>query len=333
MSEILQPVVTPCYTLIHGDCVPTLAAMPERSIALSVSSIPFANLFAYTRDEADMGNNRPESFWYGFRCVAEALKRAMMPGRHVCIHVTQLKAYKVLHGYMGLRDFVGDVVRVMQDAGFNYQADVSIGKNPQSVAQRFHDHNLLFATLRKDSVGNWPTKNDYLLVFGAPGDNEVPVTSLGRGEITVEDWIKWACGVWHDIHEGDVLRVNRAGGVGSGAEGDETKHVCPLQLEVIRRPILMWTNPGELVCDPFNGIGSTTHEAVKLGRRGLGIDLKPEHHTTATTVMRQLERELAAKAAQGTLFGLDAPAQAPAASASKARAKRPRAAAKVEAAE
>lgn len=302
MSEDLAPVVNDRYTLVHGDCVPVLTAMPQRSVALAVTSIPFANLFAYTRDEADLGNNRPESFWYGMRCVADALRGAMMPGRVVAIHVTQLKAYKVLHGYMGLRDFVGDVVRVMQDAGFSYRADVTIGKNPQSVAQRFHDHNLLFATLKKDSVGNWPTKNDYLLVFGAPGDNEVPVTSLARGEISVEDWIRWACGLWHDINEGEVLRVNRAGSAGSGGEDEETKHVCPLQLEVIRRAVLLWTNPGELVLDPFNGIGSTTHEAVRMGRKALGIDLKPEHHKTANAVMARLERELAAAAAQGQLF-------------------------------
>lgn len=302
MSTRLDPVVTDQYTLIHGDCVDALTALPERTLGLVVTSIPFANLFAYTRDEADLGNNRPESFWYGFRCVAQALARAMMPGRKVCIHVTQLKAYKVLHGYMGLRDFVGDVVRVMQDAGFAYQADIAIGKNPQSVAQRFHDHNLLFATLKKDSCGNWPTKNDYLLVFGAPGDNAVPVTSLARGEITTEDWIKWACGVWPDIHEGDVLKVNRSGAAGSGDTDEQTKHVCPLQLEVIRRPTLMWSNPGEIVCDPFNGFGSTTHTAVKLGRRGLGIDLTPKHHTTATAVMRDLVRQIEVANAQVGLF-------------------------------
>ena len=311
MSDLLPPVVTDRYTLVHADCVPTLAATPEGSVALCVTSIPFANLFAYTRDEADLGNNRPESFWYGFRCVAEALRRVMMPGRVVAIHVTQLKAYKVLQGYMGLRDFVGDVVRVMQDAGFSYRADVTIGKNPQSVAQRFHDHNLLFATLKKDSVGNWPTKNDYLLVFGAPGENAVPVTSLARGEITVEDWIRWACGLWHDVQEGDVLRVNHTGRAGSGDDEEQTKHVCPLQLEVIRRAVLLWSNPGERVLDPFNGIGSTSYQAVKLGRTALGIDLKPDHHTTAAGVMRDLERELRFASAQTSLFAESAPSAKP----------------------
>ncbi len=312
MSAEHAPVVTPLYTLLHGDSVHALAALADAGAraALSVTSIPFADLFAYTKDQADLGNNRPEAFWYGFRCLAAQWVRAMAPGRVVAIHCTQLKAYKVLHEFMGLRDFVGDVVRVMTDAGFEYRGDVTIAKNPQSVAQRMHDHNLLFTTFRKDRAQVWPTRNDYVLIFGAPGANEVPVIS---DELSVETWIRDACGVWKtaaegpdlvlpfdtwdDISEGDVLRQRGAGGE------DDTKHVCPLQLEVIRRCVLLWSNPGELVLDPFNGIGSTSYVAVKAGRRALGIDLKADHHKTAVANMRALDRELAAKAAQGDLFG------------------------------
>ena len=297
MSNENKPVVSQSYTLVHGDCVHALAATPPQSIALAVTSIPFADLFAYTRDQADLGNNRPESFWYGFRCVAEQLARAMMPGRVVAIHTAQLLAYKVLHGFVGIRDFTGDVAKVMTDAGFAYCADIAIAKNPQSIAQRMHLHSLMFTNLKKDSAQLHPARNDYVLIFKAPGDNPVPVTSYQRGEVSQDDWIKWACGTWGDIQEGDVLKRRGAGG------DDDTKHVCPLQLDVIRRCVLLWSNPGELVLDPFNGIGSTSYTAVKHGRRALGIDLKAEHHLTAASNMRALDRELSNVRAQGTLFG------------------------------
>lgn len=295
VSDLHQPVRTDRYTLVHGDCVPAMAAMAPASVALTVTSIPFADLFAYTKDQADLGNNRPESFWYGFRCVAEQLARVMMPGRVAAIHTTQLLAYKNMHDYVGIRDFTGDVAKVMADAGFSYCADVAIAKNPQAIAQRMHLHSLMFTNLKKDAALLHPARNDYLLIFKARGDNPVPVTSYTRGEVSQEDWIRWACGTWDDISEGDVLKTRGTGGA------DDTKHVCPLQLEVIRRCVLLWSNPDELVMDPFNGVGSTVHQAVKHRRRGLGIDLKAEHHLTAAKHLRSLSRELAAGEAQLSL--------------------------------
>lgn len=296
VSELLAPVRTDRYTLVHGDCVHAMAAMPAQSVGLVVTSIPFADLFAYTKDQADLGNNRPESFWYGFRCVAEQLLRVMRPGRVVAIHTTQLLAYKNLHGFVGIRDFIGDVAKVMTDAGFAYCADVAIAKNPQAIAQRMHLHSLMFTNLKKDAAQLHPARNDYVLIFKAPGDNDAPITSYLRGEVSQDDWIRWACGTWDDISEGDVLKTR-----GTGGE-DDTKHVCPLQLEVIRRCVLLWSNPDELVMDPFDGVGSTAYVAVKHRRRALGIDLKAEHHKTAAANLRQLERELGFDAAQGDLF-------------------------------
>lgn len=295
VSEINKPVHTDRYSLVHGDCVHAMAAMRPASVALTVTSIPFADLFAYTKDQADLGNNKAESFWYGFRCVAEQLARVMMPGRVVAIHTTQLLAYKNMHEYVGIRDFTGDVAKVMSDAGFGYCADIAIAKNPQAIAQRMHLHSLMFTNLKKDAAQLHPARNDYVLIFKARGDNPTPVDSYARGEVSQNDWIKWACGTWDDISEGDVLRTRGTGGA------DDTKHVCPLQLEVIRRCTLLWSNPDELVMDPFNGIGSTVHQAVKHGRRGLGIDLKSEHHLTAAANLRALSREMAGAAAQMSL--------------------------------
>lgn len=186
----------------------------------------------------------------------------------------------------------------MRAVGFHYCADVAIGKNPQSQAQRTHDHNLLFATLDRDSAGSMPTRNDYLLVFRADGKNEVPVTSAKRGEVSKDDWIRWARGVWNDIDETDVLKPR-----GTGAADDEA-HVCPLQLEVIRRCVLLWSNPDELVLDPFNGIGSTSYVAVKHRRRALGMDLKPENHLTAARTLGDL---VGKEEAQLSLLDMSAP--------------------------
>ncbi len=293
MSDLLEPIVTPRYTLIHGDCVHAMAAMPAASVGLSISSPPFADLFVYSRDEADLGNNRDGAFNLAFRMWAEQLVRVMAPGRLVCLHTTQLLAYKVLHGYIGLRDFCGHVASAMTDAGFSWAGEWAIGKNPQAAAQRMKLHNLMFVTLRKDSSKSIPVRNDYVLVFRAPGENTVPVTSFERGDVTEEEWVRLASGIWRPISETNVLKT-----AGTGAE-DDSKHVCPLQLELIDDCIRLWSNPGELVMDSFNGIGSTVYSAVKRGRRGLGIDLKRENHLTAAKTIAELVR---AEESQTLLF-------------------------------
>jgi DNA modification methylase len=296
MSDQLEPVVTSRYTLIHGDSIPAMAAMRPASVALTICSPPFADLFVYSRDEADLGNNRDGAFNLAFRMWCEQLLRVMAPGRLVCLHVTQLLAYKVMHGYMGLRDFCGHVAEAMSSAGFVWAGEWAIAKNPQAAAQRMKLHNLMFVTLRKDSSKSIPVRNDYLLVFRAPGDNIAPVLSFERGDVTEDDWVRLASGVWRPIQETNVLKTD-----GTGAE-DDSKHVCPLQLDLIDDCVRLWSNPDELVMDPFDGIGSTAYTAVKRGRRALGIDLKRENHLTATRTLAELIRSEATQRAQGKLF-------------------------------
>jgi DNA modification methylase len=282
MSDTIAPITHERYTLIHGDSTVALAEMPEASVGLVVTSPPFADLFVYSRDEADLGNNKPEAFNLAWRCFTEQLRRVVAPGRIVALHTTQLLAYKNIHGFVGLRDFCGDVSKSMAAAGFEYCGDVSINKNPQSAAQRMHLHNLLFVTLRKDSTKSMPVRNDYLMVFRAPGDNAVPVKAFERGDVTEDDWIRWASGVWDDIEETNVLKTD-----GARTEEDE-KHVCPLQLGLIERCLRLWSNPGELLLDPFSGVGSCGVAAMKLRRRYLGIDLKRENVLTAAKTLRDL---------------------------------------------
>ncbi len=284
MSKTLAPIVTDEFTLIHGDCIEALSNAKECSVSLLLCSPPFADLFVYSKDDGDMGNAKEGVFKALFRCWAEQAFRVVQPGRIAALHVTQLLAYKVLHGFMGLRDFCGHVAVAMKEAGFDYVGEVAIAKNPQSAAQRMKLHNLMFTTLRKDSSKSVPVRNDYVLLFRRPGENAVPVKSFDRGEVTEEDWIRFASGVWDEIDETNVVQTRGTG------DADDERHVCPLQLPVIDRLVRLYSNPGEVVCDPFNGVGSTGIGALKRGRRYLGIELKASYFKTAAKTLNTLAK-------------------------------------------
>lgn len=286
------------------DCVTGLREHVEPgSIDLTVTSIPFGSLFSYSGKTEDIGNSADgidfvaTMFGLHLRFMCEALLQAMRPGRNVCIHIQQLLTYKIQHGYMGRRDFRGAVVDVFTAAGFDWKGEVAIPKNPQVIAQRQNLHSLMFVTGRRDSVQLAPAVNDYLMIFQRPGEAP-PVKALRHEEnpegwVTGTEWIKWASGVWDDINETDVLEGWR-----HGRDEDDEKHVCPLQLEVIRRPVKLYSNPGELVLDPFIGIGSTGHVALEQGRRAVGFELKESYHALA---VRNCERALAGHAFSGQL--------------------------------
>jgi DNA modification methylase len=269
------------------DCVTGLRDHVEPgSIDLTVTSIPFGSLFSYSGKTEDIGNSADgidfvqTYFGLHLRFMCEALFTAMRPGRNVCIHIQQLLTYKIQHGYMGRRDFRGAVVDVFSAAGFEWKGEVAIPKNPQVIAQRQNLHSLMFVTGRRDSVQLAPAVNDYLMIFQRPGDAP-PVKALRHEEnpdgwVTGTEWIRWASGVWDDINETDVLEGWR-----TGRDTDDEKHVCPLQLEVIRRPVKLYSNLGDLVLDPFMGIGSTAHVALEQGRRVVGFELKESYHALA----------------------------------------------------
>jgi DNA modification methylase len=276
------------FRIVFGDCVEGLRELPQGSIHLVVSSPPFGSLFTYSGKNEDVGNNQDgvdmEGSMFGLhmRMWAQELLRVTMPGRNACLHIQQLLAYKNQHGFMGRRDFRGALIEIMTKAGWVWVGEVAIPKNPQIMAKRLSLHSLMFATGKRDAVMLAPAVNDYLMVFQAPGENKVPVPCLfdrhknPNGWVSTDDWIKWASGCWDDVKETDVLENHRDG----RDEGDE-KHVCPLQLEVIRRPVLLYTNPGEIVLDPFMGIGSTAWVALKEGRRAIGFELKESYHALA----------------------------------------------------
>lgn len=272
----------------NQDCIPGMAEhVPDGTIHHCVTSIPFGALFMYSGKPTDIGNNRDGvdmhagEFGLHMRFFLDQLFRVLAPGAVWACHIQQLDTTKVQHGYMGIRDFRGAVITLARNHGFIPHGEVAIPKNPQRVAQARNKHSLMFVTGKRDSRGLAPTANDYVLFFRKPGEGEAIAGLYDKDEnpagwFSAEDWIKWARGVWDDILEVDVL-----GGWKNARDSDEEKHVCPLQLEVIRRCVLLYSAPGQTVLDPFMGIGSTGHVAIELGRNVVGFELKESYHAQA----------------------------------------------------
>lgn len=284
VPERLEPVETEHYRLIHGDSIEVMGEMEPGSVDMAVFSPPFASLFTYSSETADMGNcsdTGDAEFGLHFQHFADALIRVMRPGRVVALHLAQLVAFRARHGRKGIRDFRGAVIQAMEGAGFLYYGEFVIPKNPQAAAIRTKSERLQFSQFKRDSLESSPALNDYMLEFRKPGKQRVPVDN----DVSNEEWIQWASGVWHDIRETDVLGYHAARG-----ENDE-KHICPLQLTVIERCIRLWTNPGEVVLSPFAGIGSEVYTAIRQRRIGVGIELKAEYFTQAVDNCRRAEAE------------------------------------------
>lgn len=282
--ERLEPVETDHYRLIHGDSIQEMAKMEAASVDLSVFSPPFASLFTYSSETADMGNCSDQAeaeFNLHFAHFTDALFRVMKPGRVVALHLAQLVAFRSRHGRKGIRDFRGRVIETMEEVGFHYYGEFVIPKNPQAVAIRTKSERLQFVQLKRDSLESSPSLNDYVLEFRKPGKQAVPV----QPDVTNEEWIKWASGVWHDIEETDVLSYHQARGK------EDEKHICPLQLTVIERCVRLWSNPDEVVFSPFAGIGSEVYTAIRQRRFGLGIELKAEYFLQAVDNCRTAESE------------------------------------------
>lgn len=286
------------WTLYLGDSVHLMDALETESIGLTVTSVPFPGMYAYTNSAHDIGNTKSQQEMLAhFRYLAgrEKLWRVTVPGRMCCIHLTQSPMFKHLDGYVGLRDFRGDVIKLMGEEGWIYYGEVTIDKDPQVKAQRTKERGLMFKTLATDSSLMRMAMADYLLYFMKPGQNPRPIRA-GRsakygnpdGWITNDEWIEWAHPIWRGIRETNVLNVRQA------RETDDERHLCPLQLDVIERAVKLWSAPGDVVLDPFNGIGSVGVEALKLNRRYVGIELKRSYFDTAVRNLRDAERQASA---------------------------------------
>ena len=277
------------YTMMLGDSVERMKEIRNNSIGLSVFSPPFMSLYTYSPTEHDVGNSRGEEEFFGhFGFIMDELKRVTKPGRLCCVHVAQVPAMLVRDGYIGMKDFRGKTIMAYEDHGWIYQGECCIDKDPQAQAIRTHSKGLLFAQLKRDASWLRPALADYILVFRAPGDNKSAILP----DLTNDEWIEFARPIWYGIRETDTLNFTEA-----RTDKDE-RHICPLQLGTIERCIRLWSNAGDTVLSPFAGIGSEGYQALKLGRRFVGIELKKAYYQTA---LKNLELALKERNA-GTLF-------------------------------
>lgn len=280
------------WKLLLGDSSERLKELPDDSVDLSVFSPPFGALYVYSNTERDLGNSKgEEEFFKHFGFVSSEVFRVMKPGRNTCVHVAQLPLTKATDGVIGMKDFRGDVIRHFLAQGFIYHGEVCIDKDPQAQAIRTHNKGLLFVQLKKDSSWLRSAFADYILIFRKPGENQVAI----HPDITNNDWIEWARPIWYGIKESDTLQ-----GMREAREQQDERHICPLQLGTIERCVRLWSNPGETVLSPFAGIGSEGFESVRLGRKFIGVELKPSYFEVAVKNLKQSERE----AASGSLLEL-----------------------------
>jgi DNA modification methylase len=262
------------YKIKRGDCVQLISDIPEESIGLSVFSPPFAELYTYSSHLEDMGNSKDyKEFLTQFSFLIKELYRVMMSGRNVCVHCMDLPIQKGKHGFIGLRDFSGLLLRAFEDAGFVYASRVTIWKDPVVEMQRTKALGLLHKQVKKDSTMSRVGIPDYVMIFRKDGERNNPVTNT---DMSVDLWQKYASPVWMDIDYGNTLQ-----GFRNGRDENDEKHICPLQLDTIERLIHLYSNKNDTVFTPFMGIGSEVYQAVKMGRKGIGFELKESYFDLA----------------------------------------------------
>ena len=263
------------WTLVNGDSCERLGDLSDNSVDLSVYSPPFSSLYTYSASERDIGNCATHTeFLEHLDFVIREMLRVTKPGRLTCCHIQQIASTLSKDSVIGLIDLRGDTIRAFLSAGWIHHGECVIDKDPQAQAIRTHSKALLFVQKHKDRSWLRPALADFILVFRKSGKNAVPIVD---DEPTNNEWIEWARPIWYGIDETDTLNTAVA------KENDDERHICPLQLGTIERCIRLWSNPGELVVSPFAGIGSEGFEAIRLGRRFWGCELKDSYARTAVT--------------------------------------------------
>ena len=271
------------WHMMLGDSCERLAELPDESVDLSVYSPPFASLFTYSPSPRDLGNSASrEEFFEHYGYIIRENLRVTKPGRICAVHCQQLATTMAANGVIGVTDFRGQIIRAYVDAGWIFHGEVTIDKDPQAQAIRTKAQALMFVTKNRDSSMTRPALADYLLLFRKPGENAVPI----KNDVSNDEWIEWARPVWLDIRETNTLNARVA------RDDADERHICPLQLDFIERVVRLWSNVGETVLSPFAGVGSEVYTAVRLGRRGVGIELKPSYWRTAVDNLRALDDEM-----------------------------------------
>ena len=273
--KVLDQVTENRYAVYNGDSCEVVKAIPDNSIHYTIFSPPFASLYTYSNSDRDMGNSKGDDEFYNhFIYLAKELYRITMPGRLLSFHCMDLPLMKERDGVIGLKDFPSIIRQIFEDCGFIYHSKVTIWKNPVTEMQRTKALGLLHKQIRKDSAMNRQGIPDYIVTMRKPGENPERVSHTHE-TFPVDVWQNYASPVWMDIRQSDTLQKK------SAREDKDERHICPLQLEVIQRCIELWTNPGDIVLDPFAGIGSVPYVAVTMGRRGIGVELKESYYKQA----------------------------------------------------
>ena len=293
------------WTVYNGDSCEVLKGLPDNSIGYSIFSPPFSSLYTYSNSERDLGNCKSDDdFYTHFKFITEQLFRVIQPGRLVSIHCMQIPAMKERDGYIGLKDFRGDLIRLFQSVGFIFHGEVTIWKDPLLEAVRTKALGLMHKQLCKDSSRCRPGLPDYVITMRKPGENQNLIShengmvtyagadAVKKGVYSHEVWRKYASPVWFDIRQGNTLNKN-----GAREEKDE-RHVCPLQLDVIERCLVLWSNPGDIVLSPFAGIGSEGYQSIKMDRKFIGVELKQSYFDCAVKNLSII----VTSARQGDLF-------------------------------
>ena len=285
--NVLDQTIGEDFALYHGDCVEVLKLLPAQSIGYSIFSPPFSSLYTYSNSPRDMGNCRSDAeFFEHFGYLIDELMRVMQPGRDVSFHCMLMPTSKERDGYIGLRDFRGDLIRAFQARGFIFHSEVVIWKDPVTAMQRTKALGLLHKTVRGNASMSRQGIPDYLVTMRAPGD---PISRVQHDadDYPVSKWQNVASPVWMDINPSETLQYR------SAREHDDERHIAPLQLEVIRRGIELWTNPGDIVLSPFAGIGSEGFVALQMGRKFIGAELKASYYQQAARNLAAAKRETA----------------------------------------
>lgn len=290
--NIIDQYTTDRYTLINGDTTEVIRDIPSNSIGFSVYSPPFSSLYTYSNSDRDLGNSKTdEEFYIHFSFIVKELYRILMPGRIMAVHCMNLPTSKERDGYIGIKDFRGDLIRLFQDNGFIYHAETCIWKNPVTAMQRTKALGLLHKQIKKDSCMSRMGIPDYVVFMRKPGENPSRVTHTNES-FPVSLWQDYASPVWDELNSPVWWDINQSNTLNRMfADEESERHICPLQLDVIERCLKMYSNEGDVVFTPFMGIGSEVYQSVKMGRKAIGIELKTEYYNQAVLNMQALDEE------------------------------------------
>ena len=271
------------WSVYHGDCVDVVRQLPDNSVGFSVYSPPFSSLFTYSASICDLGNSATDDeFFRHYGMLVKDLARVTKPGRLSAVHCSDLPLAKWKDGVIGIKDFSGDIIRAHQAEGWILHSKITIWKCPVVEMTRTKALGLLYKQLQKDSSRSRQGMPDYLLVFRAPGENAEPIGHK-PALFSVEQWQQWASPVWMDIRQTNTLNVQMA------KDGEDERHICPLQLDLIERALILWSNPGDVVLSPFCGIGSEGVVSMRTKRKFVGVELKDSYFRQAAKYLDMAE--------------------------------------------